>query len=235
MKYMGSKRRIWKHISPIILKDRNPEQYYVEPFCGGCNSIAYVDGKRIASDINLYLIKMWKGLLCGENYPDTISRETYNEARSAYKEQNYTTYSQSELAWIGYMASYNGLFYHSYSGIGSDGRDYIKASIANIMSQVPLLQGCEFCCCSYDSLEIPEHSIIYCDIPYKGTKDYEVEFDYPKFYDWCFSKKAEGHAIFISEYSMPPEFTCIWSMEVSNSLDRYSKVKGKRMEKLFTV
>lgn len=116
MKYMGSKRRIWKYISPIILKDRKPEQYYVEPFCGGCNSIANVDGKRIASDMNPYLVEMWKGLLCGESYPDTISRETYNEAKDAYKKQDYTTYSISEIGWIGYMGSYNGLFYHSYSG-----------------------------------------------------------------------------------------------------------------------
>lgn len=235
MKYMGSKRRIWKYISPIILKDRKPEQYYVEPFCGGCNSIANVDGKRIASDMNPYLVEMWKGLLCGESYPDTISRETYNEAKDAYKKQDYTTYSISEIGWIGYMGSYNGLFYHSYSGIGSDGRDYVKASITNIMKQVPLLYGCEFSCCSYDSLEIPEHSIIYCDIPYKGTKGYGVKFDYPKFYEWCFSKKSEGHQVFISEYSMPAEFTCVWSMEISNSLDRYSMVRGKRTEKLFTV
>lgn len=29
MKYMGSKERIAKHILPIILKDRKPEQWYV--------------------------------------------------------------------------------------------------------------------------------------------------------------------------------------------------------------
>ena len=232
---MGSKRKICKHISSIILKDRKPEQYYAEPFCGGCNYITYVDGKKIMSDINPFLVEMWKGLLEGESYPDTISRETYNEVRNAYKEQDYTTYSISELGWIGYMGSYNGLFYHSFSSIGSNGSGYVKTSITNIMKQIPLLYGCEFSCCSYDSLEIPEHSIIYCDIPYKGTKDYGVKFDYPKFYEWCFSKKSEGHTVFISEYSKPQEFTCVWSMEISNSLDRYSIVRGKRTEKLFTV
>ena len=59
MKYMGSKRRIWKHIAPIILNGRKENQYYVEPFCGGCNSIANVNGNRIASDINPYLMEMW--------------------------------------------------------------------------------------------------------------------------------------------------------------------------------
>lgn len=63
MRYMGSKRRLWKYISPIILKDRKLNQFYVEPFCGGCNSLSQVNGKRIAADINIYLIEMWKSLI----------------------------------------------------------------------------------------------------------------------------------------------------------------------------
>ena len=35
MKYQGSKNKIAKHILPIILKNRTPDQYYVEPFMGG--------------------------------------------------------------------------------------------------------------------------------------------------------------------------------------------------------
>ena len=236
MKYMGSKRRIWKYIAPIILKDRTENQYYVEPFCGGCNSIANVRGNRIASDINPYLMNMWKGLLTGEAYPETISREIYNKAREAYKAKDYTNFSVAELGWIGFMASYNGIFYHSYSGTSvSDNRDYVKESIDNIKRQIAPMKGCELYCCPYDALEIPPTSIIYCDPPYQGTNGYDVDFDYPNFYGWCQSMKQAGHRVFISEYSMPPEFTCIWSMEVANSLDRYSEKKGKRLEKLFTI
>ena len=32
---MGSKNRIVNEILPIILKDRKPNQWYVEPFVGG--------------------------------------------------------------------------------------------------------------------------------------------------------------------------------------------------------
>ena len=39
MKYMGGKRRIASDILPIILLDRKSNQWYVEPFCGGCNII----------------------------------------------------------------------------------------------------------------------------------------------------------------------------------------------------
>lgn len=62
MKYMGSKRRIAKYILPIILKDRKPGQWYVEPFAGGMNSICEVDGNRIANDYHYYLIEMWKAI-----------------------------------------------------------------------------------------------------------------------------------------------------------------------------
>lgn len=235
MKYMGSKRRIWKYISPIILGDREENQFYVEPFCGGCNSIYQVDGNRIASDINPYLIGMWKGLQGDEIYPIEISKEAFDKAKKAYKKKDYINYSVSEIGWIGYMASYNGIFYHSYSGIGSDGKDYVRASIDNIMKQLPLMNGVVFNCCSYDKLEIPENSIIYCDPPYKETSGYGIKFDHEKFYDWCFKKKDEGHKIYISEYSMPPEFKCIWSKDVSNSLDRFSGKREKRKECLFTI
>ena len=234
---MGSKRRIWKYIAPIILDGRKENQYYIEPFCGGCNSIACVEGNRIASDINPYLIEMWKTLLENETaLPMSITRETYNKAREAYKTKDHTTFSIAELGWIGFMASYNGIFYHSYSGISlSDGKDYVQASINNIKKQIEPMKGCNLYCCSYEKLEIPDYSIIYCDPPYKGTKGYDVEFDYPKFYNWCHTMKQEGHKVFISEYDMPTDFTCIWSMEVSNSLDRYSTKREKRLEKLFTI
>lgn len=235
MKYMGSKRRIWKYISPIILEGRTQNQYYVEPFCGGCNSIAQVEGNRIAADINPYLIGMWKGLLGEEIYPAEISRETFKEAQKAYRNKEYIKYSISDIGWIGYMSSYNGIFYHSYSGIGSDGRNYVRSSINNILKQLPLLDGVVFNCCSYDKLVIPGNSIIYCDPPYKGTKGYDMKFDHDKFYDWCFRKKEEGHRIYISEYSMPSDFKCVWSMDISNSLDRYSQQRGKRTECLFTI
>lgn len=47
MKYMGSKARHAKELLPIILKDRKPGQWYVEPFVGGANMIDKVDGNRI--------------------------------------------------------------------------------------------------------------------------------------------------------------------------------------------
>ena len=56
---------------------------------------------------------------------------------------------------------------------------------------------------SYENVEIPENSVIYCDVPYKNTKGYKNFFDYNKFYDWC---KSQKQVVYISEYQMPDDF-----------------------------
>lgn len=60
---------------------------------------------------------------------------------------------------------------------------------------------------SYDQVEILPDSVIYCDIPYFGTDDYGVDFNFEKFYDWC---ERQTEQVFISSYWMPEDrFTCI--------------------------
>ena len=81
MKYMGSKARFSKEILPIILKDRRPDQWYVEPFAGGMNMICKVGGKRIANDIHYHLIQMWKELVVGW-IPKKITKDEYLEVRT---------------------------------------------------------------------------------------------------------------------------------------------------------
>lgn len=230
MRYMGSKRRLWKDIAPFILEGRKDGQCYVEPFCGGCNSISNVNGNRIAADVNPYLINMFRSLIKGEPQYFPIERELYNEAFLSYK-NNDKTFSESDLGWIGFMASYNGKFFNGYSGI-SAGRNYVFEAMRNILNQIDSLRGIDFHCCSYDKLIIPNKSIIYCDIPYRGTTKYQDGLDYDKFYQWCFDKKSEGHRVYISEYWMPDDFDCIWEKEVRCS---FNTENNKRVERLFTI
>jgi DNA adenine methylase len=60
MKYMGSKNRIAKYILPIMLKGRKESQYFVEPFCGGCNSLDKIANPRMGNDSNKYLVALLK-------------------------------------------------------------------------------------------------------------------------------------------------------------------------------
>lgn len=237
MKYMGSKRRIWKDIAPIILRGRRPEQLYVEPFCGGCNSLVNVDGRRLASDCNPYLIAMYKSVLNGEKQIYPIPRETYNEVRAAYRAKDYSRYSMADIGFVGFMASFNGRFFDGgYSGIVQckDGatRNYVDETILTLCRDIDQLKGVEFRCCSYDELDIPEKSIIYCDPPYKGRKEYSIKFNHEQFYEWCFRMKEDGHEIFISEYWMPSEFTELWS---KGGVSHIGLKAVYNTEKLFTL
>lgn len=57
----------------------------------------------------------------------------------------------------------------------------------------------------YQDVPIPENSVIYCDIPYKGTNRYAgkgADFDYDRFYEWAL---RQTQPIFISSYDMPKE------------------------------
>ena len=56
----------------------------------------------------------------------------------------------------------------------------------------------------YAKVEIPNDSVIYCDIPYEDTNVYNKAegFDYERFYDWC---EHQTQPVFISSYQMPDD------------------------------
>lgn len=247
MKYMGSKARIAKHILPIILKDRKPDQWYVEPFVGGANTIDKVDGLRIGSDANKYLIAMYNMIqtLGLPNDLKDIPKELYNQARDQYNGRADHKLHDSIVGWIGYMASANGRFFEGgYSGKSKTKintvRDYIDESVRGIEKQLPLLKDISFVFEQYQNLLIPPESIIYCDPPYQGTKQYATickEFDYPAFWQWCRDKSEQGHTVFVSEYNAPDDFKCVWQKEQGSSLRANDVINGRKqsIEKLFTL
>lgn len=238
MKYMGSKARHAKHILPIILKDRKPDQWYVEPFVGGANVIDKVDGKRIGADVNPYVIAMLDALSKGWNPPQEIDKETYDNHRKMYYKSDM---SDAHLTgYIGVNGSYNGRFYDGgYAGVtptkGGSVRNYPLEAHKNVIQQAPLLDGIKFACCSYLDIEIPENSIIYCDPPYQNSKEYRAGSVLPdEFWQWCRDKASEGHAVFVSEYNAPDDFICVWEKQVNSSLTKNTGAK-KATERLFTL
>ena len=83
---------------------------------------------------------------------------------------------------------------------------------------------------SYDEVEIPENSLIYCDPPYLNTNTdgYCFDFDHARFYDWC---RAQKELVLISEYSMPDDFIPIWRKQKAVTLCGGGAKKAE--EKLF--
>ena len=74
--------------------------------------------------------------------------------------------------------------------------------------------------------------MVYCDPPYKGTKQYAnaTEFDYDLFWE-TMRKWSKNNIVIISEENAPDDFMCIWEKPVSRSIKAADK--SKSIEKLF--
>ena len=141
--------------------------------------------------------------------------------------------------FIGFTLSFGGKWFGGYrrDKAGTKGcpvNEYTQTQRAkkSAIKQSKLLQGVRLVCSTYDNLEIPEKSIIYCDPPYQGTTSYKDGFSHEAFWQWCRDKSKEGHKVYISEYSAPDDFECIWEMDVSSNLSK-TKNSKKATEKLF--
>ena len=72
------------------------------------------------------------------------------------------------------------------------------------LERLQSLESLEQFSTDYSDIEIKKDSVIYCDIPYKGTDKYNnIDFDYERFYSWC---KNQTELCFISSYEMPEDF-----------------------------
>ena len=232
MQYMGGKTRIAKEILPLILADRKEGQYFVEPFCGGCNVTDKVSGNRIANDYNEYLVALFRGLVSGEKYPEQIDRALYNDVRDCFRSGS-DKYDLGFMGRVGFLASYRGKFFGGYSGAywRSNGRyeDRVSESIRSIMRQIPKLQGVEFRTGDYKNLQIPDESIIYCDPPYMNTTGYSDGINHEEFWQWCRERVYDGHKVYISEYQAPDDFIKIWEKPIQNCLS----LNNEATERLF--
>ena len=137
MKYMWSKNRIAKHLLPIILKDRKENQWYVEPFVWGANMIDKVDGNRLWTDSNEFLISF----LCELSYwrfefNKFYTREEYNDIR-----YNFYKYPYHEIWYVWINCSYWWSWFESYAWKSQTTkweRNYQEEAIKNIKKQMKL-------------------------------------------------------------------------------------------------
>ena len=230
---MGSKSRIAKYIIPLIQEkiDDSGYVFYIEPFCGGCNVIDKIEAPvRVACDLNPHLIALWKHLQKGGELPEVVPRDVYSDVRS-----NRSRYPAWYVGAVGFIASFNGRFFDGgYAKSGYEGerfRDYYQEAKRNILQQVDNIRDVRFYCRDYKTIT-PKKSVIYCDPPYQGTKEYSNSnmFDSGVFWETVRGWSADN-IVLVSEENAPDDFECVWSQEVSRSIKATDK--SKSTEKLF--
>lgn len=217
---MGGKARIAKHIVPIMTANRKPGQYFVEPFCGGCNVTSAVDGPRIANDVNAYIIAFWKRFVCTDWQPPRVSKYEWQLVKSLP-----FVFDPAFVGWVGIGCSYAGLFFGGYSGVTKKKtgvvKDYQQETLNVVNKQREKLRGVEFHAGEYWRLDklMPEESIVYADPPYAGVANYKAStFDSIAFWKWARRLSERGHTIFVSEYAAPKDFVCVWEKELARKL-----------------
>lgn len=234
MKYMGSKQRLAKEISPIINEfiTKYNVQIYIEPFVGGANMIEYINCKnKIASDNNEYLIAMWNDLQSGWSPPETLTKEMYEDIKN-----NKDNYSKSLVSIAGFCATYNAKWFGGYAGIVKTKintyRNYYDEAIRNIQKQIVNLMDVNFIHADYTYFNNYKDCLIYCDPPYQGTTQYgsSKDFDYDKFWNWI-REMSKNNIVLVSEYNAPEDFKCVFKKKLTTTLDKNSRKQDT--EKLF--
>jgi len=236
MKYMGSKARFAKEILNVISSYvETKDKTLVEPFAGGMNftSAAKVYFKsRIANDVNPYLIAMWKALQEGWVPPESISKEFYLQCKVGDCKDH-------ERGYVGFNCSYSGKWFGGYAGVTqtkSGVRDYQKEAFKNVTEQLIDMQDVYLSCKPYSEIDIPINSVVYCDPPYFGTTKYKDDFDHNAFWTWV-RDISKSHLVFVSEYTAPEDFKCIWEKSAKSSLSANGKSGGNKesVERLFIL
>jgi DNA adenine methylase len=239
MKYMGSKNRHAKYILPLIHKaiHETKAEAYVEPFVGGGNLIDKVNTSvpKIANDSHYYLIEMWKALKGGWVPPELVTEDMYDNIRI-----NKDQYDPGLVGYVGFSLSFGGKWFGGYrrdvAGTKGDVNNMklqSRRAYESIIDQSEKLKSVSFFNISYIDLDIPENSVIYCDPPYAETTGYKDKFDHKTFWEWADIMVEIGNTVFVSEYTAPEHWECIWQKEVTSSLTKDTGSK-KAIEKLFT-
>lgn len=235
MKYMGSKNRIAKYLLPIMLAECEKHNItkWIEPFVGGANMIDKVPDsfERVGYDLNDHAIHALIGIRDDvDTLPYEISELYYNSVKG-HSPSKFTSL-------IRFGASFGGKFENGYArGRAADGtpRNYWAETKRNALKQSPKIQNVQFICESYENLDF-ENCLIYCDPPYQGTTGYKTgSFDHEKFFDWC-RNQAKKNIVFVSEYSAPDDFECVWQGEIkTNFASARKSATHNAVEKLFRV
>ena len=231
MQYMGGKVRIAKHLVPVLQERLKDKDTFVDLFCGSCNIISAIKApNRIANDLHKELIALHKAVQQGWVPPSSVSELEYKEIKNSNEVPDYLK------AFVGFGCSFAGRYFEGYARGGR--RNYASGSANSLLKKHATMQDVVFTTGNYSDIEIPNSSLIYCDIPYKSsTKKYKYGwFQHESFYLWAKDMKARGHDVVVSEYlcNVPEGWEVVWKHESKKDMRNKEGERESTVEVLMT-
>lgn len=167
MQYLGGKCRISTVLVDFILSRKTTYKVYLEPFIGGASVLEKVPSsfKRLASDINPYLISLYEAVQSGWDPPKSITEQEYLKAKDTEEFPKYLK------GFIGFGCSFGGKWFGGYARSGK--RNYASNARNSLLKLSNKIKDVKFKCVDYTKLN-PYGCIIYCDPPYQNTTKYDI-------------------------------------------------------------
>lgn len=252
MRYCGSKKKFAQEIVPILMGAiKGQDTLFVDMCCGGCSIVSEVPHKnKWAIDSNKYVIDLWNklkenvinGYPC-DNIPYEINQEQYNSIKQSYINDD-GRWPNYIIGYVGNALSYGSSWFNGFAKPNYNKRDkngnpenHCHEAYNGLMKQLKgfkHVETTEFFCGSFDDFTFPEHTVIYVDPPYFETKSYLDDFDHIKFWNWAREMSSKGHYVYVSEYTAPSDFKCIWQKVKKDGMgSSRTGVSKTRIEKLF--
>lgn len=241
MRYMGGKGRVAKRIAETILA-QTPDNSgtYWEPFVGGgamASRMGHHFNTANYSDIHPDLMLMWQALHDGWEPPTIV---TYDE----YQQFRYSTEPSALRGLVGFGGSFGGRWFEGYArgGNNADGtpRNHQAESARAVLKDIAGMRAVEsttFSCGDALLIEPADGDVVYCDPPYAGTTNYSRtdRLDHDKFWATAEEWASNGSHVFVSEYSAPAGWECIWEQPLRSSVRVGSADRHIATERLFTL
>jgi len=177
------------------------------------------------------LIALHTAVQQGQEFPDVITETEYKHIR-----QNKELYPEWLIAFVGFGLSYSGKYFGGYARDGS-GRNYCKNAKGTLLKKHSGLKDVKFTNLNYSDVQLPVSSIIYCDIPYKGTTKYSTgTFNHNELYEWCLARVTEGHNVLVSEYkhNLPKGWRIVWEHLSKKDIRNKEGVQEQTIEIVMT-
>lgn len=233
MQYFGGKFRISKPLAEFLNSQIDNDQTFVDLFCGSLNVATRIRARNIAcNDRHSYLVRMWEKVISGWIPPTAITEEEYKHIKENHLDGS--TIDPALAGFVGFACSFSGKWWGGYAR-NNRGTNYAKGGSNSIVKKVEKLKGTnvQFSNLDYSEVSIPDNSVVYCDIPYRGTTQYSQKevgkFDHDRFYDWVIqtSRRNSVH-VFVSEYekNVPDGFKVVWQ----HSSKKYTRNKHGQLE-----